>query len=65
MVYEPPAEEGGGGGGGTYLAVPFPGTLVLVADDVAVGPPLVHALDDVFLRPSAAICQGVMEGGVI
>lgn len=33
-----------------YLAVCFPRPLVLVTDDVAVRPPLVHALDDVFLR---------------
>lgn len=33
-----------------YLAVGFSWPLVLVADDVPVRPPLVHALDDVFLR---------------
>lgn len=50
-------------GGGTYLAVPFPRTLVLVADDVAVGPPLVHTLDDVFLRPKCRNKWRIMEGG--
>lgn len=34
---------------------------MLVADDIAVGPPLVHPLDDVFLSSGIEYCDG-MEG---
>ena len=36
----------------SHLTVCLPRTLVLVADDVTVCPPFIHALDDVFLRSS-------------
>lgn len=42
----------------TYLTVRLAWSLMLVADDVAVGPPIAHSLDDVFLGSIIEFCDG-------